>query len=69
MQRKDVNFPAETLIQIFYFAADEDVFVQHGLPTVLAVSAWYKDGDEWKLRSPQEVMEMLRKDEVMQLKR
>ena len=61
MQHKVVDLPAEIWIQIFYLAADEDIIIQHGLPTVLAESAWYKDGDDWKLRSPQEAMEMLQR--------
>ena len=61
MQHKVVDLPAEIWIQIFYLAADEDIIIQHGLPTVLAESAWYKDRDEWKLRSPQEAMEMLQR--------
>ena len=61
MQQKFIDLPAEIWIQIFYLAADEDIIIQHGLPTVLAESAWYKNGDEWKLRSPQEAMEMLQR--------
>ena len=61
MQHMVVDLPAEIWIQIFYLAADEDIIIQHGLPTVLAESAWYKDGVEWKLRSPQEAMEMLQR--------
>jgi hypothetical protein len=38
-------------------AADEDIIIQHGPPTVLAESAWYKDG----VRFPQEAMEMLQR--------
>lgn len=56
-----VDLPAEIWIQIFYLAADEDIIIQHGLPTILAKSAWYKDGDVWKLRSPQEAMELLQR--------
>lgn len=56
-----VDLPAEIWIQIFYLAADEDIIIQHGLPTILANSAWYKDGDDWKLRSPREAMEMLQR--------
>jgi hypothetical protein len=65
MQHKVVDLPA-IWIKIFYLEADEDMIIKHGLPTVLAESAWYKDGDEWKLRSPQEAMEMSRKDELKQ---
>jgi hypothetical protein len=61
MQHMVVDLPAEIWIQIFYLAADEDIIIQHGLPTVLAESAWYKDGVDWKLRSPQEAMEMLQR--------
>ena len=61
VQDMAVDLPAEIWIQIFYLAADEDIIIQHGLPTVLAESAWYKDKDEWKLRSPQEAMEMLQR--------
>ena len=61
MQHKFVDLPAEIWIQIFYLAADEDIIIQHGLPTVMAESAWYKEGDDWKLRSPQEAMEMLQR--------
>jgi len=56
-----VDLPAEILIQIFYLAADEDIIIQPGLPTILAESAWYKDRDDWRLRSPQEAMEMLQR--------
>lgn len=62
MQHKVVDLPAEIWIQIFYLATDEDIIIQHGLPTVLAESAWYKDrDDEWELRSPQDAMEMLQR--------
>jgi hypothetical protein len=56
-----VDLPAEMWIQIFSLAADEDIIIQHGLPTILAESAWYKDGDDWELRSPREAMEMLQR--------
>ncbi|KAF8811655.1 hypothetical protein BYT27DRAFT_7160670 [Phlegmacium glaucopus] len=56
-----VELPAEILIQIFYLATDEDIIIQHGLPTIMAESAWYKGRDNWKLRSPQEAMEMLQR--------
>lgn len=57
----NIDLPGEIWIQIFYLAADEDIIIQHGLPTILAESAWYKDRDDWKLRSPQEAMEMLQR--------
>jgi hypothetical protein len=66
MQHNVVNFPAEIWIQIFYLTADEDIIIQDGLHTVLAELAWYKDGDEWKLRSPQEAMEMLQRSYPME---
>ena len=56
-----IDLPAEIWIQIFYLAADEDIIIQHGLPTILAESAWYKDRADWKLRSPQKAMEMLQR--------
>ncbi|KAF8157206.1 hypothetical protein B0H34DRAFT_658290 [Crassisporium funariophilum] len=58
-----VDLPAEVWTQIFDLAADEDIIFQHGLPTVMAESAWYKDiiVDEWRLRSPQEAMNFLQR--------
>jgi len=57
------DLPAEIWSQIFDLAADEDILFQHGFPTVMAESAWYKDRilDEWRLRSPQEAMNLLQR--------
>ncbi|PPR05316.1 hypothetical protein CVT26_011575 [Gymnopilus dilepis] len=57
------DLPAEIWTQIFDLAADEDLLFQPGIPTGMAESAWVKDrilGD-WRLRSPQEAMNMLQR--------
>ncbi|KAF8189536.1 hypothetical protein K438DRAFT_1722182 [Mycena galopus ATCC 62051] len=57
-----VDLPAELWTQVFDLAADEDVIFQHGLPTTMAESVWYKDffGD-WALRSPQDALDLVQR--------
>lgn len=56
------SFPAEIWTQIFDLAADEDVIFQYGLPTTVAESAWYKNGqDKWVLRSPAEALNLVQR--------
>ncbi|KAJ6475925.1 hypothetical protein C8R47DRAFT_985632 [Mycena vitilis] len=51
------DLPSELWTQVFDLAADEDVIFQHGLPTTMAESAWFKDFfGEWALRSPQDAL-------------
>ncbi|KAF9037787.1 hypothetical protein BDZ89DRAFT_1010859 [Hymenopellis radicata] len=55
-------FPAEILSLIFVFASDEDVLFQHGLPTTMASSAWFKGMfGVWTLRSPNEALNVLQR--------
>ncbi|KAJ7727419.1 hypothetical protein DFH07DRAFT_906498 [Mycena maculata] len=56
------DLPAELWTQIFDLAADEDVLFQHGLPTTMAESAWFKDFfGEWALRSPQDAIDLMQR--------
>ncbi|KAF8891483.1 hypothetical protein CPB84DRAFT_1683298 [Gymnopilus junonius] len=57
------DLPAEIWTQIFDLAADEDILFQPGIPTGMAESAWAKDRiiNDWRLRSPQEAMNMLQR--------
>ncbi|KAF9547469.1 hypothetical protein CPC08DRAFT_745201 [Agrocybe pediades] len=57
------DLPSELWSQIFDLAADEDILFQHGFPSVMAESAWYKDYilGEWRLRSPREAMNLLQR--------
>ncbi|KAF8960422.1 hypothetical protein BDZ97DRAFT_1665771 [Flammula alnicola] len=57
------ELPAEIWTQIFDLAADEDILFQHGIPTVMAESAWFKDIiiGQWRLRSPGEAMNLLQR--------
>ena len=57
------ELPSEIWSQIFDLAADEDILFLPGIPTSMAESAWYRDiiVNEWRLRSPQEAMNMLQR--------
>ncbi|KAJ6546202.1 hypothetical protein DFH09DRAFT_1367392 [Mycena vulgaris] len=56
------DLPAEVWTQIFDLAADEDFIFQHGLPTSMTESEWFKDyfGDR-ALRSPQDSLHLLQR--------
>ncbi|KAJ6571288.1 hypothetical protein B0H19DRAFT_1129647 [Mycena capillaripes] len=52
-----LDLPGELWTHVFDLAADEDVIFQHGLPTTMAESAWFKTfHGEWALRSPQDAL-------------
>ncbi|KAJ7481336.1 hypothetical protein B0H11DRAFT_2157741 [Mycena galericulata] len=56
------DLPAELWTQVFDLAADEDVILQHGLPTSMAESAWFKDFfGEWALRSPADALNLVQR--------
>lgn len=56
------DLPAELWTHVFDLAADEDVIFQHGLPTTMAESAWFKDFfGEWMLRSPQDALDLVQR--------
>ncbi|KAJ7137544.1 hypothetical protein C8R43DRAFT_1072215 [Mycena crocata] len=56
------ELPGELWTQVFDLAADEDVIFQHGLPTSMAESAWFKDFfGEWALRSPQDALDLVQR--------
>jgi hypothetical protein len=56
------DLPAELWTHVFDLAADEDVIFQHGLPTTMAESAWFKDFfGEWTLRSPQDALDLVQR--------
>ncbi|KAJ7463470.1 hypothetical protein B0H11DRAFT_1815486 [Mycena galericulata] len=56
------DLPAELWSQVFDLAADEDVIFQHGLPTSMAESAWFKDFfGEWTLRSPADALNLVQR--------
>ncbi|KAJ3782946.1 hypothetical protein GGU10DRAFT_378094 [Lentinula aff. detonsa] len=57
-----MELPDEILSQIFDLAADEDVIFRHGLPTVMAEAAWFKNAlNEWSLRSPQDAINIIQR--------
>ncbi|KAF8915396.1 hypothetical protein CPB85DRAFT_1387898 [Mucidula mucida] len=54
--------PTEILSVIFILASDEDVLFQHGLPTSMASSAWFKGTfGVWTLRQPSEALNVLQR--------
>lgn len=61
--------PAEIWTRIFDLAADDDILFRPGIPTSLAESAWCQgyyigsggSAPEWKLRSPEQAMDILQK--------
>jgi hypothetical protein len=63
-----MSLPAEVWTRIFELAADDDILFRPGIPTSLTESAWYQDYNwknypalEWKLRSPEQAMDVLQR--------
>lgn len=56
------DLPAELWTRIFDLAADEDIILKYGLPTIMAECAWFKNVfGEWTLRSPQEALNLVQR--------
>ena len=51
-----VDLPAEIWLQIFYYASEDDVLLDHALPTSMVESSWFKTvfNGQWMLKSPNE---------------
>ncbi|KIY73853.1 hypothetical protein CYLTODRAFT_485000 [Cylindrobasidium torrendii FP15055 ss-10] len=57
-----IELPDEILSFIFILASDEDLLFNHGLPTTMSTSAWFKNAiGNWTLRQPSEALNVLQR--------